>query len=156
MTYGYLDEGLLPVTVTASSIEISFPLGAKANWLVCEKICVPEEGSLRLDIPGGGMTPSPEASLFANADRRIPQPSPFVAMLAPDGSLFVESNGTSVKSVADGLIASEIKRGDEQVGPFKMDLIGERDPEAIIVDCGPPSENPTFVRCDRPANLRGI
>ena len=101
MTYGYLDEVLLPVTVTASSIEISFPLEAKANWLVCEKICVPEEGSFRLDIPVGGMTPSPEASLFASADRRIPQPSPFVAMLAPDGSLFVEGNGISVKSIAD-------------------------------------------------------
>jgi thiol:disulfide interchange protein len=101
MTYGYLDEVLLPLTVTAPIVGTSFPLEAKANWLVCEKICVPEEGRFRLDIPLGATTPSPEASLFAGADRRIPQPSPFLAALAPDGSIFVEDNKISVKSVAD-------------------------------------------------------
>ena len=101
MTYGYLDEVVLPLTVTAQMIRTSFPVEAKASWVVCEKICVPEQGSFRLDIPVGREESSPEARLFVSADQRIPRTSPFVAKLAPDGSLFVEGNKISVKSVAD-------------------------------------------------------
>jgi DsbC/DsbD-like thiol-disulfide interchange protein len=101
MTYGYLDEVVLPLTVTAQMIETSFPVEAKASWVVCEKICVPEQGSFRLDIPVGREESSPEAWLFVSADQRIPRTSQFVARLAPDGTLFVEGNRISVKSVAD-------------------------------------------------------
>jgi thiol:disulfide interchange protein/DsbC/DsbD-like thiol-disulfide interchange protein len=101
MTYGYADEVLLPLTVIAPIVETSFPVEAKANWLVCDKICVPEEGSFHLDIPVGGLTRSPEARLFASTDQRSPGPSPFFATLAPDGSLFVEGKKISERSVAD-------------------------------------------------------
>ena len=101
MTYGYLDEVVLPLTVTAQMIGTSFPVEAEASWVVCGKICVPEQGSFRLDIPVGREESSPEAWLFVSADQRIPRTSPFVAKLTSDGSLFVEGDKISVKSVAD-------------------------------------------------------
>jgi DsbC/DsbD-like thiol-disulfide interchange protein len=101
MTYGYLDEVVLPLTVTAQMVETSFPVEAKASWVICGKICVPEQGSFRLDIPVGREESSPEAWLFVSADQRIPRTSPFVAKLTSDGSLFVEGDKISVKSVAD-------------------------------------------------------
>ncbi len=101
MTYGYLGEVLLPFTVTAPAGDASFPIEAKASWLICEKICVPEEGSFRLDMPVGTASRSREASRFAAADQSTPRPSPFVAKLASDGTLSVEGKDISVKSVAD-------------------------------------------------------
>src|ERR1044071_5914999 len=74
MTFGYTGEVLLPVTITPG--EKSGVVEATANWLVCEKICVPEEGKFRLDLPAGTAAPSPEAPLFAAAARAAPRPSP--------------------------------------------------------------------------------
>jgi thiol:disulfide interchange protein/DsbC/DsbD-like thiol-disulfide interchange protein len=101
MTYSYLDEALLPVTVTAPSGLSSFPITAKASWLICGKICVPEEGSLRLDLPVGAASPSAEAPLFAAADARIPRPSPYAASVSPDATLLLTGEGLSPDTVRE-------------------------------------------------------
>jgi thiol:disulfide interchange protein/DsbC/DsbD-like thiol-disulfide interchange protein len=103
MTYSYLGEVLLPLTVTpvASGAPSSFPIKAKASWLICENICVPEEGSFRLDLPAGTASPAPQAPLFAAADARVPRPSPFTAKLSPDATLSLIGEGISSKSVRD-------------------------------------------------------
>jgi thiol:disulfide interchange protein len=101
MTFGYLNEVLLPFIVTAPNVETSFAVEAKATWLICEKICVPEEGSFRLEMPVSGARSSPETWLFAAADQRTPRPSPFVAKLAPGGSLSIEGKGISANSISD-------------------------------------------------------
>src|SRR6266496_3484592 len=50
-TYGYQDEVLLmqemipPAKIDNSPVKLS----AEANWLVCEKICIPGNGSLKLE-----------------------------------------------------------------------------------------------------------
>ncbi|MBV9430792.1 MAG: thioredoxin family protein [Hyphomicrobiales bacterium] len=90
MTYSYVGDVTLPLTVTPPSAftAASFPVKAKASWLICENICVPEEGEFRLDLPiGMTAAPSPQASLFAAADERTPEPSPFGAQLSPEGVL---------------------------------------------------------------------
>ncbi|MFI4994878.1 MAG: protein-disulfide reductase DsbD family protein [Hyphomicrobiales bacterium] len=101
MTYSYLGEVLLPVTVTPPRDITSFPIEAKASWLICEKICVPEEGSFALALPAGAAAPSPEAALFAAADERIPRPSPFAAQIRPDATLSLTGEGISPRSVSD-------------------------------------------------------
>jgi len=101
MTYSYFDDVLLPVTVTPVSTASSFPISAKASWLICEKICVPESGSFSLNLPISKATASADAPLFKAIDERMPRPSPFVATLSVDGVLSLAGHGLSPESVHD-------------------------------------------------------
>jgi DsbC/DsbD-like thiol-disulfide interchange protein/cytochrome c biogenesis protein CcdA len=85
LTYAYTGEVLLPLSVIpgASGLDAS----ASASWLVCKDICVPEQATFRLALPQGQPAPSAEAPLFAEAERRIPRPSPWAAHIAADGTL---------------------------------------------------------------------
>jgi thiol:disulfide interchange protein/DsbC/DsbD-like thiol-disulfide interchange protein len=99
MTYSYFDDVLLPVTVTPVSTASSFPISAKASWLICEKICVPESGSFSLNLPIGKATGSADAPLFKATDERMPGPSPFAATLSADGVLSLAGRSLSPESV---------------------------------------------------------
>lgn len=98
MAYGYKTEVLLPVTATADT---PGRIEATATWLVCEKICVPEEGRFTLDLPAGTPAPSAQAPLFAATKARVPRPSPFEARIAPDGALTVRGAGLGADTVRD-------------------------------------------------------
>jgi thiol:disulfide interchange protein len=97
MTYGYSGEVLLPVAITGGGGAIAL----HASWLVCERICVPEEGDFRLDIQAGTATKSAQAALFAAADAARPRPSPFAARIAPDGTLRISGDGLSRDAVRE-------------------------------------------------------
>ncbi|HEY0202724.1 MAG TPA: protein-disulfide reductase DsbD domain-containing protein [Acetobacteraceae bacterium] len=104
MTYGYTGEVLLPVAVTPGAGPLH--VEASATWLVCEHICVPEEGRFTLDLqpgdlPPGILAPSAQAPLFAAANARMPRPSPFPATVAPDGTLTLRGAGLSAAAVRD-------------------------------------------------------
>ena len=51
--YGYHDEVLLlqEITPPASLTESTIKLSADANWLVCEKICIPGSAKLQIELP---------------------------------------------------------------------------------------------------------
>ena len=82
-TYGYQDEVLLmqeirpPLKLDVSSVQ----LAAEANWLVCEKICIPGSAILRLDLPVASSSEPANADVFARYRRLVPQnwPGPNVA-----------------------------------------------------------------------------
>ena len=82
-TYGYQDEILLmqeitpPLKLDVSSVQ----LAAEANWLVCEKICIPGSATLRLDLPVASSSEPANADVFARYRRFVPQnwPGPNVA-----------------------------------------------------------------------------
>src|SRR5437773_6320980 len=82
-TYGYQDEVLLMQKITSplkpdvSSVQ----LAAEANWLVCEKICIPGSATLRLDLPVASSSEPANADVFARYRRLVPQnwPGPNVA-----------------------------------------------------------------------------
>jgi thiol:disulfide interchange protein/DsbC/DsbD-like thiol-disulfide interchange protein len=99
MSYAYFDEALLPLTVTPPIGISAFPIKAKASWLICQKICVPEQGELSLDLPIGAASPSAEAPLFAAAEARIPRPSPYVSAISSDDVLTVSGDGLRPQSV---------------------------------------------------------
>ncbi len=99
MTYGYTGEVLLPLTVTPGAGPLQ--IEAAASWLVCERICVPEEGRFTLDLPPGSPAPSAEAPLFAAAASQTPRPSPFEARVAPEGTLSLSGSGLSPTTVRD-------------------------------------------------------
>ena len=118
MTYGYTGEVLLPVAVTPGPDPLR--VEASATWLVCEKICVPEEGRFTLDLPPGTPAPSGEAPLFAAADARLPRPSPFAASVAPDGTLTLRGAGLSGATVRDAWFFPAAWGGVEHAAPQRL------------------------------------
>jgi thiol:disulfide interchange protein len=77
-TYGYENEVLLmqeiipPDKIEGSSANFS----AEANWLVCEKICIPGSATLRLDLPIASTSQPANTDVFARYSRLIPQNLP--------------------------------------------------------------------------------
>lgn len=91
MNFGHLGEPVFTIPVTApASLEPggTFTVTAEAGWLVCAEVCIPEQGSFRLDIPVEA-TPRPAgatAMLFARAEAEEPRPGPFAARLGFEGA----------------------------------------------------------------------
>src|SRR5271167_3155220 len=78
VNYGYAGQALHLVQITAPSdlkSGTSVSLAAKASWLVCSDVCIPESADLQLKLPvsalPGGIDPA-EASLFAAARSELP------------------------------------------------------------------------------------
>src|SRR5438128_5708083 len=67
-TYGYTDEILLMQEITPpAKIGISpVKLSAEANWLVCEKICIPGSANLELELPTSTTAEPKNTDLFAS------------------------------------------------------------------------------------------
>jgi len=74
-TYGYEDEVLLmqeitpPQRVDNSTIKLS----AEANWLVCEKICIPGNATPQLELPVSTTNQPANSEVFARYRRLLPQ-----------------------------------------------------------------------------------
>src|SRR5438105_4381045 len=77
-TYGYQDEILLMQEITSpAKIDISpVKLSAEANWLVCEKICIPGGANLELELPTSTTAEPKNTDLFARYRRLLPQKFP--------------------------------------------------------------------------------
>ena len=74
-TYGYENEVLLmqeitpPPNVDTSSVKLI----AEANWLVCERICIPGSATLQLDLPVASTSQPASTDVFARYRRLLPQ-----------------------------------------------------------------------------------
>ena len=77
-TYGYQDEILLLQEITPpAKIDVSpVKLSAQADWLVCEKICIPGNASLVLELPVSSSGEPKNSDLFARYRRLVPQDFP--------------------------------------------------------------------------------
>lgn len=106
MSYGYTGEVLLPFTLSpgaaaAPSIAAKgLSIEAKVDWLVCEKICVPEQGVFRLHLPPGAPSPSAQTALFARAAAALPRMLSWPAHIGPDGRLGLTDPAISPATVA--------------------------------------------------------
>ncbi|HEX3421373.1 MAG TPA: protein-disulfide reductase DsbD domain-containing protein [Candidatus Udaeobacter sp.] len=82
-TYGYTDEVLLMQEITPRSKldDSSVKLSTEANWLVCEKICIPGGATVQLDLPVASTNQPANTDVFARHRRLLPQnlPGPNVA-----------------------------------------------------------------------------
>lgn len=96
VNFGFEGEVLLPVEIavpdTARPGE-TLTLQANATWLVCEKICIPEEGAFTLELPVGQAAVVDEAaqSRIEAARAALPKPAGFRGRLAADGETLVLS-----------------------------------------------------------------
>jgi thiol:disulfide interchange protein DsbD len=82
VNYGYAKHALHLVKITAASgvkPGTALDLAAKASWLVCADVCIPESADLHLRLPvqaGGGADDPAVAPEFAAARADLPGPAP--------------------------------------------------------------------------------
>ena len=103
--FDYNNEVLLFTEVQAPEQLPAGPidLGAKTNWLVCEKQCVPGDAQVSLKLNDGGQGPGNE-SLFAKYAASVPKTSPpgYTLALKPSGNqMVVEFSGVPEGSKLD-------------------------------------------------------
>ncbi len=72
-TFGYGEQVAFPLMVTPKEPGAPVVLKAKINYLVCEQICVPQEGELALDLPRGAASPSSLAPLVNRFTSLVPK-----------------------------------------------------------------------------------
>jgi len=77
-TYGYENEVLLmqEVTPPPKLDSSSAKLSTEANWLVCEKICIPGGATLQLDLPAASTSQPANTDVFARYRSLLPQNLP--------------------------------------------------------------------------------
>src|ERR1700690_934905 len=80
VNYGYAKHAVHLVNITAPrDLKTGAPavLSAKASWLVCSDVCIPEDADLQLKLPvngeAGPVDPA-DAALFAGARGELPSP----------------------------------------------------------------------------------
>ncbi len=76
LIYGYHDEVLLiqQVTPPKGLTGASANLSAKVSWLVCEKICIPGDGTVNLSLPVASANSPANIDLFARFQKQLPTP----------------------------------------------------------------------------------
>jgi thiol:disulfide interchange protein DsbD len=92
VNYGYAKHAMHLVQITAPKdlkVGAPVPLVAKASWLVCSDVCIPEDATLQLNMPVSaqtGQADAAEAALFAAARTELPsaQPAPTSARIQGD------------------------------------------------------------------------
>ncbi|MBA4221623.1 MAG: thiol:disulfide interchange protein [Methylobacterium sp.] len=90
VNFGFEDHVLLPVEISVPANAKpgeTLTLSAKATWLVCEKICIPEEGAFTLDLPiaATGAIDAAAQARIDDAIAALPKPAGFTAKLTAKG-----------------------------------------------------------------------
>jgi thiol:disulfide interchange protein len=90
VNFGFEDNVVLPVEISVpvnAKPGETLTLSARATWLVCEKICIPEEGAFTLDVPIAA-TGAVDADAEARIERALatlPKPAGFTGKLTAKG-----------------------------------------------------------------------
>ena len=106
VNYGYSGDVMLLVRITPPADAAELKLAAEANWLVCEDVCIPEEGKFELTVPIGATATPANAetrALFDKTRRNVPVPSPWPARYglakSGDATLIVEAKGLKPETI---------------------------------------------------------
>jgi len=132
MSYGYTEEVILPVLLRAPpglAPGTRVTLRADASWLVCEKICIPEEARVELALPvvAGAPPADPRgAEMIARARRSVPTDSPWPA------SVSVAAEAITLHVKAPDLVVARI--GEIWFYPRHWGLIDHAAPQGVTVD----------------------
>jgi thiol:disulfide interchange protein len=107
VSFGYSGETLLPLTLTVpASAVVGKPvtLRAKASWLACNDVCIPEEGEIAVTLPVVAVAapvaaaPAALAVRFASAMNAVPKAVPAWSATASVGARTVLVNITAPAS----------------------------------------------------------
>jgi thiol:disulfide interchange protein DsbD len=110
INYGFQDEAVLLVRITPpADLSVgSLKLAAEANWLVCEDVCIPEDGKFELALPvtaTGAPAPPATRAIFDKARQSVPMESPWPARYgvakSGDPTLIVDAKGLKPDAIRD-------------------------------------------------------
>jgi len=103
VNYGYAKHAVHLVEITAPKnfaknpgIGTPIVLSAKADWLVCSDVCIPESADLRLSLPfsaGAGTIDSADEPLFTAARSELPSAAPAATTARIQGGQLVIALG---------------------------------------------------------------
>jgi thiol:disulfide interchange protein/DsbC/DsbD-like thiol-disulfide interchange protein len=148
MSFGYYGEVVLPMQITPPAglrAGDVFSISAQATWLVCDDVCIPEEGSFRLDLPvAAEAQANPDlAPLFAAAAAALPRPSPWQA------SATVQGDALRLRLTGPGLGRESLK--EALFIPGTGGLLDHAAPQRL--SHGADWLELTLKRAERPENL---
>ncbi len=72
-TAGYEDEVVLPIAATPARAGTAMDLRLAVDFLVCERICIPQRVDVSLFLPQGPAAPSPSAHLIGRFSAKVPK-----------------------------------------------------------------------------------
>jgi thiol:disulfide interchange protein len=130
MNFGYEGEVLHLVTITPpATLDANKPvtLSAKAEWLVCADVCIPEEGvvSLTLPVKGGPLAEDGRhASAFANARAALPKE---VASLGVAAAIAGKTLEISVADAPNGALSTN----EVTFYPIRDDVIANAEKQVL-------------------------
>ncbi|WP_237217018.1 protein-disulfide reductase DsbD domain-containing protein, partial [Falsiroseomonas oryziterrae] len=133
VNFGYKGEVLLPLEVrlpaSARPGDI-VRIEAEAHWLVCEQVCIPEEGRFALTLPVGDRTlPSPmTAPLFEANAARLARPAPWTMSAGATGrqaSLTLSGPGLAPAAVREAFFFPHAPGVIENTAPQPIAWRGE-------------------------------
>ena len=104
VNFGYEDEAVFLMEVRPPANLVpgeTRRIEAAADWLICERICIPEEGRFTLDIPVEATARPAAPMLFAAAEAALPRPSAFTARIGFEGGQgAIELEGPGLSAAA--------------------------------------------------------
>jgi len=99
VNYGYAKHAVHLVPITApKDLKAGAPIDlmAKASWLVCSDVCIPESADLKLQIPASaqpGSVDPKDAALFSEARSELPSAEPAATSARIQGDQLIISLG---------------------------------------------------------------
>ncbi|MBX3483894.1 protein-disulfide reductase DsbD [Phenylobacterium sp.] len=129
VNYGYEGEVLLPLTVTAPADATpgqAVTLTAKAQFLVCAEVCIPEDATLTLALPVTA-APAPLDPQWGAKIRKVLADAPKPAGLT--GAF--ETQGQAVKLAITGAVLKGADLAGAYFFPFSGTVIDHAQPQAI-------------------------
>ena len=130
-TFVYQDAVVLPLAVAPQTPGAPISLRGKLEYLLCDKICIPYEATLALDLPAGSAAPTEHAKAIAAYAAKVPR----LVERAEGAPLFVEHAALTPES--GGIVLEVLARAGDGQAFAKPDVIVEG-PAALAF--GPPQE----------------
>ena len=152
VNYGYSGHAVHLVEITAPrdlKTGSTAVLDAKASWLVCADVCIPEDADLRLELPVSADSAPPDpavAGLFAAARADLPSPAPAATSFRVVGGRLVITLGKAwgaTLSRIESLAFYPYDEGSiEYAAPQTLTRAADRDELSVKVGFQPPQTNP--------------
>ena len=113
-------------------------LAADVGYLVCEKICIPGEGSVSLSLPVSGPGAASQTNaVFEAARGMLPQPSPWSATFGTDAKAITLSlsakdlRGDAIRSATffpyDNTLIDNAARQGQRIAAMTLEIKGDGD-----------------------------
>jgi thiol:disulfide interchange protein len=156
VNYGYAKHAMHLVQITApKDLKAGTPvsLAAKASWLVCSDVCIPEDAALQLQLPAGsaaGGIDAAEAPLFTAARAELPsaQPAPIRAEIHGDQLVITLGKewGSTLSQIQSLSFFPYAEGGIEYAAPQKLTRAKDQVELSMKVGYQPP----------KPGAIRGV